>query len=158
MTLDARATLDSILLDGVPDADQFVDDRREDDPRRARGRHPRACVRRDGRPALGARRRLRRPRARGAVERPPGRDHDFELLCAYPTSALGDARLGDVSEVCAAALAACSRPPSYATGTPAADATIAEYSQVFLPVPEAVAAVRRFVTEVLTPLAASTTW
>ena len=73
---------------------------------------------------------------------------DFELLCAYPTSALGDARLGDVSEVCA--LHTGVRPPSsYSTGTPAADATIAEYSQVFLPVPEAVAAVRRFVTDVL---------
>ena len=76
-------------------------------------------------------------------------DHEFELLCAYPTSALGDARLGDVSEVCA--LHTQVLPPSgYASGAPAADATIAEYSQVFLPVPEAVAAVRRFVTEVLT--------
>ena len=76
-------------------------------------------------------------------------DHEFDLLCAYPTSALGDARLADVSEVCA--LHTQVLPPSgYATGAPAADATIAEYSQVFLPVPEAVAAVRRFVTEVLT--------
>ena len=72
----------------------------------------------------------------------------FELLCAYPTSALGDARLGDVSDICAAHSGVLP-PASYATGSPAADATIAEYSQVFLPVPEAVAAVRRFVTEVL---------
>jgi anti-sigma regulatory factor (Ser/Thr protein kinase) len=74
---------------------------------------------------------------------------DIEVLCGYPTSALGDARLGDVSEVCA--LHSTVHPPlGYATGAPAAGATIAEYSQVFLPVPEAVAAVRRFVTEVLT--------
>ena len=43
-----------------------------------------------------------------------------------------------------------SRPRATPPARPAADATIAEYSQVFLPVPEAVAAVRRFVTEVLT--------
>jgi anti-sigma regulatory factor (Ser/Thr protein kinase) len=75
-------------------------------------------------------------------------EHDFELLCAYPTSALGDARLGDVSEICALHTSVLP-PASYEAGTPSADATIAEYSQVFLPVPEAVAAVRRFVTEAL---------
>jgi anti-sigma regulatory factor (Ser/Thr protein kinase) len=75
-------------------------------------------------------------------------EHRFELLCAYPTSALGDARLGDVSEICAAHTSVLP-PASYEAGSPGAAASIAEYSQVFLPVPEAVAAVRRFVTDAL---------
>jgi anti-sigma regulatory factor (Ser/Thr protein kinase) len=148
VTIDARATLDAIMRDGIPHVDQFVSlaggmilDAIADGVRvRAYGEMVALLW------ELGD--------VSGALELEElwnslQADHDFDLLCAYPTSALGDARLGDVSEVCA--LHTQVLPPSgYATGAPAADATIAEYSQVFLPVPEAVAAVRRFVTEVLT--------
>ena len=147
-TVDARATLDAILLDGVPNMQQFVSmaggmitDALKDGARvRAYGEMV-ALLWELGDVSAA----LELEELWNALQE----DHEFELLCAYPTSALGDARLGDVSEVCA--LHTQVLPPSgYASGTPAADATIAEYSQVFLPVPEAVAAVRRFVTEVLT--------
>ncbi len=148
MTIDARATLDAILRDGVPNPRQFFDlaagmitDALKDGTRvRAYGEMV-ALLWELGDVSAA----LELEELWNALQE----DHEFELLCAYPTSALGDARLGDVSEVCA--LHTQVLPPSgYASGAPAADATIAEYSQVFLPVPEAVAAVRRFVTEALT--------
>ena len=55
MTIDARATLDAILQDGVPNTRQFFDVAAGIDHRRPQGRHPGPCVRRDGRPPLGAR-------------------------------------------------------------------------------------------------------
>lgn len=74
--------------------------------------------------------------------------HDFTLLCAYPTSSLGSARLADVSDVCASH-ALVVPPASYLTGSLATEIVPSTHSQVFLPVPEAVTAVRRFVTEIL---------
>ena len=148
VTLDARSTLDAVLLDGALNAELFatmaggmITDALEDGTRvRAYGEMVALLWERGD--VSGA---LELEELWNALQA----DHEFDLLCAYPTSALGDARLGDVSEVCS--LHTQVLPPSgYATGAPAADATIAEYSQVFLPVPEAVAAVRRFVTEVLT--------
>jgi anti-sigma regulatory factor (Ser/Thr protein kinase) len=147
LTVDARATLDTILHDGVPDAARFVETAslliehadHDGTPLRIFGEMVALLW------ELGD--------VAGALELEELwndllEERTFTLLCAYPTSALGDARLGDVSEVCA--LHSSVRPPSgYATGTPAAHATRAEFSQVFLPVPEAVAAVRRFVAEVL---------
>jgi anti-sigma regulatory factor (Ser/Thr protein kinase) len=148
MTLDARATLDAFLVDGVLDADQFATvvagmiTEALKDGTRVRAYGEMVALLWELGDVSGA---LELEEMWNALQE----DHEFELLCAYPTSALGDARLGDVSEVCA--LHSQVLPPSgYASGAPAADATIAEYSQVFLPVPEAVAAVRRFVTEVLT--------
>ena len=144
--VDARETLDSILVGGVP-ADGF----------RA---HVTTMIRdalSDGRPvrAFGEMVALlwEVGDVTGALdlEERWNRLQDempFELLCAYPTAALGDARLADVNDICAAHSSVLP-PTSYAAGSPAAGATIAEYSQVFLPVPEAVAAVRRFVSEAL---------
>ncbi|MGH3509143.1 MAG: MEDS domain-containing protein [Nocardioidaceae bacterium] len=73
----------------------------------------------------------------------------FALLCAYPVSVLGPARLEDVSRVCA--LHSGLRPPQgYGSSSisPARDDGRG-FSEVFLPVPGAVAAARRFVTAVL---------
>ena len=145
--LDARTTLDSLLVDGEVDADNFVDTvaslvraaRADGSPVRAFGEMVALLWEiGDVSGALDLEERWSRLQD----------ELGFELLCAYPTSALGDARLGDVSEICAGHTTVVP-PASYATGDPAADATIAEYSQVFLPVPEAVAAVRRFVSEAL---------
>jgi len=74
-------------------------------------------------------------------------EYQFSLLCAYPTSALGAARLGEVSDVCALHTDVHA-PASYARrGSPAA--VRPGLSEVFLPVPEAVPATRRFVSDVL---------
>ena len=147
VVLDARETLDSILVEGVLDPDRFVttvvrmiQDARSDG-RRVRAFGEMVALLWEIGDVAGALD-LEERWTRLQDEMP------FELLCAYPTSALGDARLGDVNDICAAHSGVLP-PASYAAGSPAADATIAEYSQVFLPVPEAVAAVRRFVTEAL---------
>jgi anti-sigma regulatory factor (Ser/Thr protein kinase) len=147
VVLDARETLDLILVDGALDADGFVanvttmvHDARSDG-RRVRAFGEMVALLWEVGDVTGALD-LEERWTRLQDEMP------FELLCAYPTSALGDARLGDVNDICAAHSGVLP-PASYAAGSPAADATIAEYSQVFLPVPEAVAAVRRFVTEAL---------
>ncbi len=147
VVFDARETLDSILVDGVLDADRFgttvvrmIHDARSDG-RRVRAFGEMVALLWEVGDVTGALD-LEERWTRLQDETP------FELLCAYPTSALGDARLSDVNDICAAHSGVLP-PASYAAGSPAADATIAEYSQVFLPVPEAVAAVRRFVTEAL---------
>jgi anti-sigma regulatory factor (Ser/Thr protein kinase) len=73
---------------------------------------------------------------------------DFLLLCAYPTASLNDASLSDVRSVCAAHSSL--QAPSSSAGTEAyGDGVTGHFSQVFLPVPEAVLAVRHFVTGVL---------
>lgn len=74
-------------------------------------------------------------------------DSDFSLLCAYPTGGLDGARLGDVRDVCALHTELLP-PSSYASDDPRDDVG-GYYSQVFIPVPQAVTAVRRFVTGVL---------
>jgi anti-sigma regulatory factor (Ser/Thr protein kinase) len=80
-----------------------------------------------------------------------GQDRPFSLYCAYPMAAL--AGVGDLS----AASQVCDRhssilgPLSYTSGaarTPALDGA-AERSEVFVPVPTAVRAVRRFLSETL---------
>lgn len=75
--------------------------------------------------------------------------HEFSLLCAYPTSALSEAGLTEVSEVCE--LHSRLFPPlRYDSDlNPATGAEGWQRTEVFVPVPEAVGAVRRFVTRVL---------
>jgi anti-sigma regulatory factor (Ser/Thr protein kinase) len=145
--IDAATTLDSLLVDGAIDPERLAALARElvDDARRA-GTGVRAfgemvALQWGVGDVAGA---LELEELWNALIE----EHGFEVLCAYPTSALGDARLGDISEICAAHTAVVA-PASYEAGSPGAAASIAEYSQVFLPVPEAVAAVRRFVTDAL---------
>jgi anti-sigma regulatory factor (Ser/Thr protein kinase) len=75
----------------------------------------------------------------------------FSLLCAYPTSALTRASLAEINRVCH--LHSGLVPPlSYApgsTGVRVHDDLSDLRSAVFLPVPQAVGATRRFVGEVL---------
>lgn len=74
--------------------------------------------------------------------------HAFSLLCAYPATSLDVAPLLDVGRVCAAHSSV--RPPSSYDATVPASAVCEEVeSAVFVPVPKAVAAARRFVTLVL---------
>lgn len=72
--------------------------------------------------------------------------HAFSLLCAYPQSALDRATLGDVDRVCGLH---GDVHAAYAASELSADGHGAAKSAVFVPVPQAVAAARRFVTLVL---------
>jgi anti-sigma regulatory factor (Ser/Thr protein kinase) len=74
---------------------------------------------------------------------------EFSLLCAYPTSALTTAGLGDVHEVCR--LHSDVLPPaSYGSRVPAGDhGTATLRSDVFVALPEAIVAARRFVRAAL---------
>ena len=69
-------------------------------------------------------------------------EQEFALLCAYPTTALGGAGLGDVNDVCH--LHSVVLPPeSYGDRLPGAEeGDAAARSDVFVAVPEAVAAAR----------------
>lgn len=73
---------------------------------------------------------------------------EFTLLCAYPTAGLDGARLSDVRSICAAH-SSLQPPPSYSVADAYGDGVSGRFTQVFLPVPEAVLAVRHFVTGVL---------
>jgi hypothetical protein len=73
---------------------------------------------------------------------------DFSLLCAYPTAGLNGAQLGDVRSICAAH-SSLQPPTSYSVADAYGDGLSGHFTQVFLPVPEAVMAVRHFVTGVL---------
>lgn len=72
--------------------------------------------------------------------------HDFSLLCGYPTTALDAAPLRDAGDVCAlhTDVHADYAAPAAVTG-----AGREVEAAVFAPVPQAVAAARRFVTHVL---------
>jgi anti-sigma regulatory factor (Ser/Thr protein kinase) len=76
-------------------------------------------------------------------------DQAFSLLCAYPTSALHTAGLDEVSQVCA--LHSRVQPPARYDSLLSPDPGPASWqrTEVFVPVPEAVGAVRRYVTRVL---------
>ena len=71
----------------------------------------------------------------------------FSLLCAYPTTGLTAAELGDVNEVCRQHSVV--HPPSSYESSSGREAGVATRSGVFVPAPEAVAAARRFVREAL---------
>jgi anti-sigma regulatory factor (Ser/Thr protein kinase) len=75
--------------------------------------------------------------------------YDFSLLCAYPTSALSGAGLDEVSQVCD--LHSRLLPPTRYDSGPSPDSGAGGWqrTEVFVPVPEAVGAVRRFVTKAL---------
>ncbi|WP_195908181.1 sensor histidine kinase [Nostocoides sp. HKS02] len=75
--------------------------------------------------------------------------HEFSLLCAYPTSALNEAGLSEVSQVCD--LHSRLLPPTRYDSAPRRDSGAAGWqrTEVFVPVPEAVGAVRRLVTQAL---------
>ena len=147
VALDAQTTLDAFMVEGSPDPAAFLstvgavvaDARRHGAPLRVFGEMV-SLLWDEG-------------NVTGAIELESlwndllG-DLDFSLLCAYPTSSLGSARLADVGDVCASH-AVVVPPASYLAGRSDPELVESTHSQVFLPVPEAVTAVRRFVAEVL---------
>ena len=76
----------------------------------------------------------------------------FSLMCAYQTTSFEGARLFDLGRVCelhSAVLPPLSYDPSSVHYDSRPDVGEGVHSEVFVPVPEAVAALRRFVTGVL---------
>ena len=149
LTLDAAETLDLFLVDGSPDADKFM---------RVIG----GVL--DAAPPVGPDVRAfgemvallwHQGNVCGALALESlwndlAKSRQFSLLCAYPTAALGAAELGEVNEAC---LLHTSVVPPASYGSAPGDGSqegAASHSQVFVALPEAVAAARRFVKETLT--------
>ncbi len=76
--------------------------------------------------------------------------HSFSLLCGYPTTTLSGAGLDDIRRICQLH-DSVHAPASYDSPTIPGGLHVGadEYSEVFLPVPEAVSALRRLVTSAL---------
>jgi anti-sigma regulatory factor (Ser/Thr protein kinase) len=146
-TLDAAKTLDTFMVDGSPDTDKFmanvggVIDVARADGSTVRVFGEMVALLWDTGNVSGA-------LQLESLWNDLAQDQRFSLLCAYPTTVLGGTPLGDLSRVCALH-SAVSPPSSYASSWPALGAAWGERSEVFVPVPEAIGAVRRFVTSVL---------
>jgi anti-sigma regulatory factor (Ser/Thr protein kinase) len=148
LTLDAADTLDTFMVDGSPDPDRFL--------AHVGGIVSAAAA--DGRKVRAFGEMVALLWDEGNVTAALDLEsswndlaelESFSLLCAYPTTAFDDARLADVRRMCH--LHSSVLPPSsYDTSVPGArDIASGQRSEVFLPVPEAVAALRRFVIDVL---------
>ena len=151
LALDAAETLDLFMVGGSPDVNKFMsavggvlDAARADSSTvRAFGEMVALLWHQDN--AAGA-------IALESLWNDLAGHQQFSLLCAYPTTALGAAELGDVNDVCRIHSAVL--PPSSYASLPSigVEGGAATYSDVFVAVPEAVAAARRFTTATLTSL------
>ncbi len=148
LTLDAAATLDSFSVDGSPEADRFatvigglLDAVPAGSAVRAFGEM--VALLWDRGDVAGA-------MALESLWNDLAEDRHFSLLCGYPSTALHSAQLDDVRQVCH--LHSAVLPPSrYGSASSARpEAGDAASSGVFVGVPPAVAAARRFVAETLT--------
>ena len=147
--LDAAETLDSFMVDGSPDAGRFMkviggmldSTRRVGADIRAFGEMVALLWHQDN--VTGA-------IALESLWNDLADRQQFSLLCAYPTTALTTAGLGDVHEVCR--LHSDVLPPVRATAPehPPATRPRRPSSDVFVALPEAVVAARRFVRGALT--------
>lgn len=147
LTLDAAETLASFMVAGSPDADRFTT---------VVGGVLDQAPHRSGVRAFGEMVALLWDQGNvpGAIELESlwnglAEQRQFSLLCAYPTAALHTADLGAVRQVChlhSAVLPPSSYGSASAIGVGEGDATT---SEVFIGVPEAVAAARRFVADTL---------
>jgi anti-sigma regulatory factor (Ser/Thr protein kinase) len=148
MTLDAEQTLEKFMVGGSPDADRFT--------AVIGGLVESARAGGSGVRAFGEMVALlwEANNVTGALELEAmwndlAERESFSLLCAYPTSALAGAGLGEVDRVCLEH-ARVLPPSSYgASSFGGGDLGGPEQSAVFIAVPEAVAAARRFVNDVL---------
>lgn len=151
VTLEAGHTLASLLVDGRPDRAAFAD---------GVGRMVGAACQ-DGSDLRVFGEMVSLLWDRGAVVaaleleglwNDLGQQHDFSLLCSYSTTALDGTVLGEIDRICTAHTTVVP-PTSYASAARDQDVDgdrgAEEWSEVFLPVPEAVAGARRFVTSSL---------
>lgn len=148
-TLDAAETLDSFMVDGAPDAQRFT---RVIGPALAALPAARPPVHACGEMValLWEQGNVAGAMALESMWNDRAAHREFSLLCAYPTTALSTAGLDDVNQVCR--LHSTVVPPSSygAAESSGFDEGAARSSEVFVAVPEAVAAARRLVSEALT--------
>ena len=154
VAVDAAETLATFMVDGSPDQDRFVStvgglvDAAAADGSRVRAFGEMVALLWDEGNVAGA-------IALEGLWNGLGEHREFSLFCAYPTTVLDAAALGDVGRVCD--LHSAVLPPASYDITPAGDAPWSrdgghggvQRSEVFVPAPEAVGAVRRFVTSAL---------
>lgn len=149
LALDAAETLDSLMVDGSLDADRFTTIAGGMlDAARANG----SAVRAFGEMValLWHQGNVSGAIALESLWNDLAEHQEFSLLCAYPTTALGSAGLGDVNEVCHLHSAVLP-PSSYGCGSSlGVEDGASTQSGVFVAVPQAVAAARRFISETLT--------
>jgi anti-sigma regulatory factor (Ser/Thr protein kinase) len=152
--LDAEQTLDSFMVDGSPQPEAFrasVGGIIDLAARRGSG------VRVFGEmvAVLWARGDVAAAVALESLWNDLGREVPFSLMCAYPTDTLEGGGLLELSRVCAlhSSVVPPARYGSESLAISSHEETV--YSRVFVPVPRAVGAVRRFVTSVLVDWGAS---
>ncbi len=150
VTLDATDTLETFLVDGVPDRRRFragvggVVRAAAGDGSVVRVCGEMVALLWDRGDAVGA-------LTLESLWNELLEDLTFSLLCAYPSTVLGEASLADLRRVCESH-STLSPPARHVPGTSAQDAgelDTVQRSEVFVPVPCAVPAARRFVTRVL---------
>ncbi|MGO4596056.1 MEDS domain-containing protein [Terrabacter sp. 2RAF25] len=146
LALDAEETLEQIMLDGRVDPDLFL----------ARAGQVIARASSAGVPIRAFGEMVSQLWQNGLVEAAIElelmwnqllREHDFTLLCAYPTGAFEHAQLVDVRRVCE--LHTDLLPPSAAWEQGGVVEAGHACSRVYLPTPESVPAARHFVVDVL---------
>lgn len=148
LALDARTTLDALLVDGNPDPERFrsvvgpfVETARRDGVR-VRFFGEMVALLWEAGDVAGA-------IALEALWNDLRAGEPFTLLCAYPSTLLDSADVGEVSRMCGQHTVVQS-PAGYASARSASGAPdVVRRAETFVPVPEAVSAVRRFVTGVL---------
>lgn len=150
LPLDAAETLATFMVDGSPDRDRFLTHIGDLIGAAAEGGH---AVRVFGEMValLWADGNVAGAIALESLWNEIAQLRQFSLLCAYSLPVLGDdPDLASVSRVCDLH-SSVSAPRSYTSVAATADLIepVAERSEVFVPVPEAVPAVRRFITQVL---------
>jgi MEDS: MEthanogen/methylotroph, DcmR Sensory domain/Histidine kinase-like ATPase domain len=150
LTLDAQETLSSFMSDGVPNAPQLVSSvgslidgvTGDGSPVRIFGEMV-ALLWHHGDVAAAI--------ELESLWNDLARDRHFSLMCAYALSVVGEASLDDLDRVCEMH-SSLVPPRSYtsgAAGTPTGTPGATQASKIFVCVPAAVPAVRRFVTDVL---------
>ena len=149
VTLDAAETLAQFMVDGAPDEPRF---RASVGEVLARASEPGIRVRVFGEMValLWDQDNVAGAIALEGLWNAAADEHEFHLLCAYPTGPLREADLDDIAKVCETH-SSISPPANYTLAVPrrARPSDRSEEYEVFLPVPEAAAAMRRFVAEVL---------
>ena len=148
LCLDATATLGEIMVDGTPDRDRF----------RAVVGQMVAAAGRTGRPVRAFGEMVALLWDEGNVSaaidlealwNDLGRDHRFSLYCAYAISSLAGADDLPAAGLVCTHHSSVIAPVSYAAPTTVRGGDVPERSHLFVPVPQAIQAVRRFVADAL---------
>ena len=149
VTIDAVGTLDTFMVDGAPDPDAFIErvggivDATRGEAKTVRVFGEMVAVLWDDDNGAGA-------LELESLWNELARSREFSLLCAYASTLLEADSLADIEHVCAlhSTVIAPERYDHLRTDQPNGRCNV-QWSEVFVPVPEAASAVRRYVASVL---------